>query len=259
MNELAKNTKLQSQLEKDLQMDENGWISARKLYEYLGYSLQNYSRWVERNISNNAVFEENVDYKPLIYTTLPSEERTNTGFQPNPTQDYLISGELAKRFALLAHNEQGEKVRKLYLQLEEDVKQAYEVILQELQKRDLYIQELKQEFIQFQNIVEQHENRLRALEGLEKLETRWHKSVYDRVNRWIERENPKLPLLRDPEFIIGQIADKSEFDLNRYMVEYIAQTDNYIPDKLDVIESFEPLKKKFDAELNRYIAENTYC
>ena len=97
MNELAKNTKLQSQLEKDLQMDENGWISARKLYEYLGYSLQNYSRWVERNISNNVVFEENVDYKPLIYTTLPSEERINTGLQPNPTQDYLISGELAKR------------------------------------------------------------------------------------------------------------------------------------------------------------------
>lgn len=259
MNELAKNTKLQSQLEKDLQMDENGWISARKLYEYLGYSLQNYSRWVERNISNNVVFEENVDYKPLIYTTLPSEERTNTGLQPNPTQDYLISGELAKRFALLAHNEQGEKVRKLYLQLEEDVKQAYEVILQELQKRDLYIQELKQEFIQFQNKIEQHENRLRSLEGLEKLETRWHKSVFDRINSWIEKENPKLPLLRNANFVIEQIIEKTHLDLNVYTRDYMNQTGDCLPDKLAVIESYEVLKRGFDAALNSFIEENSKC
>lgn len=117
-NELSTQNKLRTPLENALEMDENGWVSVKKLYEFLGYSPQNYSRWVERNLSKNAVFEEYTDFKPLNTLVLPTEERTDTRVQPHPTQDYLISGELAKRFALLAHNERGAEVRDYYTHIE---------------------------------------------------------------------------------------------------------------------------------------------
>ena len=250
MNELVTNSL--TALERELQIDSEGMVSAKHLYDFLGLADSQYARWCKINILENPVLTENVDFKPFRHDV----ENPNGG---RPTQDYKISISLAKELCILAKTETGKRAREFFAACEVGMK----IMLPEIQKRDLYIQELKQEFIQFQNkienITEQHENRLRSLEGLEKLETRWHKSVFDRINSWIEKENPKLPLLRNANFVIEQIIEKTHLDLNVYTRDYMNQTGDCLPDKLAVIESYEVLKRGFDIALNSFIEENSKC
>ena len=61
MNEIM-NTVAQTPIEIALGIDENGMTTTKKLYEFLGMDLKNYSRWLRSNITENEFAEENVDY-----------------------------------------------------------------------------------------------------------------------------------------------------------------------------------------------------
>lgn len=61
MNDLM-NKVVQTPIEIALGIDENGMTTAKKLYEFLGMDLKNYSRWIRNNITENQFAEENVDY-----------------------------------------------------------------------------------------------------------------------------------------------------------------------------------------------------
>lgn len=101
-------------VEEGIVINDDNMVSSKDLYKYLGLSEQNYARWCDRNIRNNEALEEGIDYKAVVYTTLPSEERTDTGVQPNFSQEYLLSTDIAQELAMEAHTKQGRVVRDFF-------------------------------------------------------------------------------------------------------------------------------------------------
>lgn len=101
-------------VEEGIVINDDYMVSSKELYKYLGLSEQNYARWCDRNIRNNEALEEGIDYKTVVRTTLPPEERTNTGIQPNFSQEYLLSADIAQELAMEAHTKQGRVVRDFF-------------------------------------------------------------------------------------------------------------------------------------------------
>lgn len=78
-------------------------VSARDLYIGLGYDLSHYTRWIKKNIIDNSFCEENIDWCSFAINGEPSNEV----FNPNPTKDYALSLDLAKKLAMMAKTEVG--------------------------------------------------------------------------------------------------------------------------------------------------------
>ena len=60
MNELM-NIQDRTPIEIALGIDEKGYTTSKKLYEFLELNPANYSRWCNRNIVNNVFAEEGVE------------------------------------------------------------------------------------------------------------------------------------------------------------------------------------------------------
>lgn len=129
------------------------------------------------------------------------------------------------------------------------LKENYSYLLNELTKVQT----------QFQQISEQYENRLRSLEGVEKLETRWHKYVYDQIHEWQKRREHKLSWMNDDNQVIAALIETMELDdqyeMTRFTQDYMEQTGDILPDKLAVIESFDFLKNAFEKKLHDFISK----
>lgn len=108
-----------------LEIDDNGWTTAKRLYDWLEYDPTHYSRWCQDNIINNPVLEENVDFIGFSH----NGENLQGG---RPSMDYLISIEVAKEFAMMAKNERGKAARKYFNRVEKSmivtVKQYNELV-----------------------------------------------------------------------------------------------------------------------------------
>ena len=61
VNGLIKTTE-QTPIELALGIDEEGYTTSRKLYQFLELDPSHYSRWCNRNIVKNPFAEEGVDY-----------------------------------------------------------------------------------------------------------------------------------------------------------------------------------------------------
>ena len=104
-------TEERTPIEIALDVNEEGWTTAKKLYDWLEYDPSNYSRWCKDNIVNNPVLEENVDFMGFSH----HGENLQGG---RPSTDYLISIEVAKEFAMMAKSEKGKAARKYFNSVE---------------------------------------------------------------------------------------------------------------------------------------------
>ncbi len=100
-----------------LGIDEDGKTTARKLYEFLKMDKTHYSRWVKSNITENSFAEENVDYWALAI----DGERN---FNPNPSQDFKLSANFAKKLSMQGKTEKAELARDYFIRVEEKLKEA---------------------------------------------------------------------------------------------------------------------------------------
>lgn len=116
MNDLM-NKVVQTPIEIALGIDENGMTTAKKLYEFLGMYLKNYSRWIRNNITENQFAEENVDYWVFVM----QEENPSGG---RPTQDYKLSASFAKKLSMMARSEKGEQARQYFVRVEDGMKEV---------------------------------------------------------------------------------------------------------------------------------------
>lgn len=89
-------------------------VSARELYEFLGYDLSNWKRWYNKNIIDNQFATENEDYIGFVIKT--SSERNG-----NETQDFALSIRFAKKLSMMAKTEKGEQARDYFIACEEQV------------------------------------------------------------------------------------------------------------------------------------------
>lgn len=105
-------TNFQTPIEIALGVDENGMTTARKLYDFLGLSKGQFSRWAKSNIIDNQFATENEDYWGFdIYV------------EGNLTQDYKLTAHFAKKLSVKGNSAKAEEAREYFTRLEEKAKQ----------------------------------------------------------------------------------------------------------------------------------------
>ena len=111
MNEVM-NTVTQTPIEIALGVDENGMTTARKLYEFLGLSKGQFSRWAKSNITDNQFATENEDYWGF-----------DTYVEGNLVKDYKLTAHFAKKLSVKGNSARAEEAREYFTRLEEKAKQ----------------------------------------------------------------------------------------------------------------------------------------
>lgn len=84
-------------------------VSARELYQFLGYDISNWSSWYQKNIVNNEFAIENEDFTELVVSTR--------------TKDFALNIEFAKKLSMMARTEKGEEARQYFIDCEKQIKQ----------------------------------------------------------------------------------------------------------------------------------------
>jgi phage anti-repressor protein len=95
------------------QKDGRNVVSAKELYEILGYNKAVWARWSQQNIVENPFAIENEDWVGF-----------NIMLNGNETKDFVISVDFAKRLSMMAKTENGEKVRRYFIGCEKKLIEA---------------------------------------------------------------------------------------------------------------------------------------
>jgi phage anti-repressor protein len=112
MSEEVINVTNQTPIEVALQIDEDGFTTAKKLYKWLELSPQHYSDWCKKNILENEFATEDEDYK---INSRPKGSLTGRG----NTTDYKLSASFAKKLSMQQKNERGEQARNYFIGCEQ--------------------------------------------------------------------------------------------------------------------------------------------
>lgn len=87
-------------------------VSARELYEFLGYDRSQWARWYQTNIEKNEFAVENEDYQTI--------DMMSNG---NNTKDFALTIDFAKEISMLARNEKGKQARLYFIACEKKLKE----------------------------------------------------------------------------------------------------------------------------------------
>lgn len=113
MNDIINNTSKQTPIEIALGIDENGYTTARALYDFLDMPKQNFARWSKKNIEENEYFEETVDWWGFF-----------TMKNGNECKDYRLTTDFAKHLSMESHSAKGKIARQYFLKVEDKLKEA---------------------------------------------------------------------------------------------------------------------------------------
>lgn len=113
MNDIINNTSKQTPIEIALGIDENGYTTARALYDFLDMPKQNFARWAKKNIEENEYFEETVDWWGFF-----------TMKNGNECKDYRLTTDFAKHLSMENHSAKGKIARQYFLKVEDKLKEA---------------------------------------------------------------------------------------------------------------------------------------
>lgn len=89
-------------------------VSARDLYEFLGYDISNWKRWYTKNIIDNQFATENEDWVGFVF-------KTSSDKNGNETQDFALSIKFAKKLSMMAKTQKGEQARDYFIACEDQV------------------------------------------------------------------------------------------------------------------------------------------
>lgn len=113
MNDIIKCNSDKTPIEIALGIDENGYTTARALYEFLSGEKSHFSRWAKKNIEENEYFEENVDWWGFA-----------TMANGNECKDYRLTTDFAKHLSMESHSAKGKIARQYFLKVETKLKEA---------------------------------------------------------------------------------------------------------------------------------------
>lgn len=82
-------------------------VSARELYEGLGYNSAHWAKWNKKNIEDNQFAIENEDWVGFTLSV-----------NGNETKDFTLSIDFAKKLSMLARTERGEQIRNYFISVE---------------------------------------------------------------------------------------------------------------------------------------------
>ena len=107
------NTSNQTPIEIALGIDENGYTTARALYDFLEMPSQNFARWAKKNIEENEYFDENTDWWGFFVMK-----------NGNKCKDYRLTTDFAKHLSMESHSAKGKIARQYFLKVEDKLKEA---------------------------------------------------------------------------------------------------------------------------------------
>ena len=81
---------------------------------------RNYSRWVKSNITENPFAEGNKDFWAFVI----NEERNGKRYNPNPTQDFKLTANFAKKLSMQGKTECAEQAREYFIRVEDKLKEV---------------------------------------------------------------------------------------------------------------------------------------
>ena len=105
----------QTPIEVLLKIDDEGYTTARNLYEFLELAKSQFSRWSKSNIINNPYAEENIDYIGF-----------DMDVEGNIVRDYKITSDFAKKLSMSSNSERGEQARNYFITVEKKFKEKIE-------------------------------------------------------------------------------------------------------------------------------------
>ncbi|MGL5013674.1 MAG: phage antirepressor KilAC domain-containing protein [Bacteroidales bacterium] len=109
------------QLIKITEQDDKQLVSARELYIGLGYEVSNYARWCKKAICENHFFTDGEDYVTLV---IDDERSLSANYNPNQPKDYGLTLTMAKKIAMMAKTEVGDRYRDYFIACEKKLKQV---------------------------------------------------------------------------------------------------------------------------------------
>ena len=109
----------QTPIEVLLKIDDEGYTTARNLYEFLELDKSNYAKWCKKNILDNPYAEENIEY---IINSSFSTSLTGRGTYT----DYKITSDFAKKLSMTSNSERGEQARNYFIAVEKKLKEKIE-------------------------------------------------------------------------------------------------------------------------------------
>ena len=115
-----------------LEVDKDGFTTAKKLYKWLELDDGNYARWVKMNILENPFAEEGVDYVPI-----KNRQKGRGRFSRN----YKISASFAKKLATILRTGKGERARIYFSMVNNTLIKLSE------EQRALYVEKVKNEAV----------------------------------------------------------------------------------------------------------------
>lgn len=102
VNGLIKTTE-QTPIELALGIDEEGYTTSRKLYQFLELDPKNYSRWCNRNIVKNPFAEEGIDY----WKQKSSDGKTLLG--RGNVRNYKLSANFSKKLSMTCRQQKAKQ------------------------------------------------------------------------------------------------------------------------------------------------------
>lgn len=153
-------------------------VSARELYEKLGFASQHWASWYKKNITSNPFAVQNEDF-----VQLPLSGRT---------QDFTLSIDFAKRLSMMARTKTGEQIRNYFIEVEKRVNRP-------LSQAELLLQ-------QCQMLVEQEKRLSQVEEKVDRLIG---------VHEEAERDLHELPI-SDEEIPEMSLRDQIRMLVNKY-------------------------------------------
>lgn len=97
-------------------------VSARELYEKLGFDVSQWSRWYKKNLTENPFAIDGQDYFQLDMMSR--------------TIDFALSIDFAKKLSMMARTEAGEKIRQYFIEVEK-------VALTQLEPEEMLLQSVQ--------------------------------------------------------------------------------------------------------------------
>ena len=95
-----------------IEISDRQTVSARTLYEKLGFDKSHWNRWSKQNIEENQFAIQGQDYEGFAIMA-----------NGNLTQDFQLSIDFAKRLCMMARTERGESIRNYFIEVERRLKE----------------------------------------------------------------------------------------------------------------------------------------
>lgn len=99
-------------------------VSAKELYDFLGYDKSQWSRWYKKNIEENPFAIENQDWVGFDIVS-----SSNNGAI---TKDFALSIDFSKRLSQMARTAKGEEIRNYFIECEKQLQKPKELTKKEI-------------------------------------------------------------------------------------------------------------------------------